>query len=101
MTQPSQSTYKSGDTITISRGKLRGETGTVLDVDNDKQEYAVKTSAGLRVVSFSAVKAPVEQTFTRSELETVLDQAAQEYGSEATDFIRDSLFTPMPEPANS
>jgi len=75
MTQPSQKpAYGPGDSVTISRGKLRGQTGRVLDVDTVREQYALSTADGLTVVSFQAVKAPVEKTLTASQFREILDK---------------------------
>jgi hypothetical protein len=68
-----QPTWATGDQITISRGNKRGQTGKVVDVDATKQEYAVRLDqGGLQVVSFASVKAPVEKTYTETEVRALL-----------------------------
>lgn len=64
--------YDTGDLVTISRGKQRGQEGKVIAVDTDKQEYAVSTADGLKVVSFAAVKAKQEPTATESQIHKAL-----------------------------
>jgi hypothetical protein len=82
--------YNTGDLMTISRGKQRGQEGKVIAVDTDKQEYAVSTADGLKVVSFAAVKAKQEPTVTESRL----NQALLDFGMspEIVDQFMSTLF---------
>jgi hypothetical protein len=93
-TQPQ---YQTGDQVTISRGKLRGELGRVIEVDTEREQYALNTSNGLTVVSFSAVKPRVEPTITKSQLSNVLSQwSAEDDGGDAEAFIMNRLANEIP-----
>lgn len=61
--------YNTGDQVTISRGKLRGQDGKVIAVNEQGQKYAVQTADDITVVSFGAVKAKQEPTIGRTRLE--------------------------------
>lgn len=68
--------YKVGDEISVSRGKHRKQTATVLAVDEAKGTYAVKFADGsLGVVNAASVKAPVEGTVTARELAEIVYSA--------------------------
>lgn len=68
--------YKVGDEISVSRGKHRKQTATVLAVDEAKGTYAVKFADGsLGVVNAASVKAPVEGTVTVSQLAELIYSA--------------------------
>ena len=61
------STFKDGMTVTITRGKLKGQTGKVIGVDEQREQLSLQTGEGLTVASFSAVKPPAEKTLTASK----------------------------------
>lgn len=75
--------FTQGETVTVSRGKYRGQTGTVLSVDNDHKQYAVQLTEGLKVLAFSAVKPKTERTLTLAEYEAILEKA--DAGTETLD----------------
>lgn len=69
MSEDTKPRYKVTETVTISRGKLAGKTGTVIEVDETRKEYAVRIADfGLRVVSFSAVKPKTEPLINAEQL---------------------------------
>lgn len=59
--------FGQGETVTVSRGKYRGMTGTVLNVDSEHKQYAVQLAEGLKVLAFSAVKPKQERVLTAGE----------------------------------
>jgi uncharacterized protein with FMN-binding domain len=66
-TQPMQ--YTAGQTITVMRGKTRGQSAEVLAVDSERKAYAVKYPDGtLGVVNAVNVKAPTEATIGEAKL---------------------------------
>jgi len=79
MSEDTKPRYKVTEQVTISRGKLAGKTGTVIEVDEDKKEYAVRIADfGLRVVSFSAVKPKTEPTINAAQLAEAFGRSGQE-----------------------
>jgi hypothetical protein len=71
--------FKTGDEISIMRGKHRNATATVLDYSTATAEYAVKFPDGsLGVINAVNVRVPDEATITASQL-------AQAFGSDASD----------------
>lgn len=76
-TQEAKSTptpqYKVGDSVTVSRGKTRGQRGTVAGVDAVNGKYAITFADGtFDLVKFVSVKAPVEDTVTAAEIAAIL-----------------------------
>jgi hypothetical protein len=72
--------YNVGEQVTVSRGKLTGKVGTVIEVDEAKKEYAIRIpDFGLRVVSFSAVKPKTEPTINAAGLAAVLNPHVGQY----------------------
>lgn len=72
-TEPGPMKYKSGDELSVSRGKSAGRTATVLAVDKIKRQYAVQYTDGtVGTVNDVNVKAPAEGTITASELAQVM-----------------------------
>lgn len=79
MSEQSEMRFKTGDEITIMRGKLKGQTATVLEADQAERTYAAKLAGGgLAVVNEVNVKVPDEATITATEL-------AQALGTEGDD----------------
>lgn len=66
--------YQAGDTVTLSRGKFRGEQAQVIGVDKGKQEYALQTGHGLVIASFAAVKPKQEKVLTESQFKALREQ---------------------------
>jgi hypothetical protein len=65
--------YGVNDTVTISRGNKRGQTGKVVGIDADHEQYAVNLDSGaFTVVSYASVKPPVEKSFTLTEVADLL-----------------------------
>lgn len=79
MSEDTKPRYKVTEEVTISRGKLSGKTGTVVEVDEAGKKYAVRIADfGLRVVSFGAVKPKTEPSLNAGQLaQAVGDQAGQ------------------------
>jgi ribosomal protein L24 len=64
---------KTGDRVIIRRGEYRNQEGEVLNVDQTREEYAVKFASGtVAVVKFSNVRTPAVRTFTEKEVADVL-----------------------------
>lgn len=78
MTEKSEiPTFKTGDEISIMRGKHRNATALVLDYSSATAEYAVKFPDGsLGVINAVNVRVPDEATITASQL-------AQAFGEDA------------------
>ncbi len=77
MSEDTKPRYKVTEQVTISRGKLSGQTGTVIEVDEAGKQYAVRIEGfGLRVVSFSAVKPKTEPTLNAVQLAQAFREAA-------------------------
>lgn len=87
-TQPEAKVYATGDTITIMRGKTRGQVAKVVAVDNENKTYAVTYPDGtLGVVNHVNVKTPDEKTITASALAALIQatyDANQADGLETT-----------------
>lgn len=66
--------YTKGDTVTITRGKAKGQATILSEGPDDSGSYAVRTTAGeFAVVSDKAIKAPVESTIGEGKLAAELN----------------------------
>lgn len=75
-TQPQEKVYAAGDTITVMRGKTRGQTAQVLHTDETNKTYAVKyTDGSVGVVNHVNVKTPDEKTITATALAGLVQAA--------------------------
>jgi hypothetical protein len=82
-TQPMQ--YTAGQTITVMRGKTRGQSAEVLAVDSERQTYAVKYPDGtLGVVNAVNVKTPTEATIGEGKLAAEISTALADAGNDET-----------------
>lgn len=73
MSEQSEMRFKTGDEITIMRGKLKGQTATVLEADQAERTYAAKLAGGgLAVVNEVNVKVPDEVTYTEAQIRELL-----------------------------
>jgi ribosomal protein L24 len=78
MTEQSEMRFKTGDEITIMRGKLKGQTAIVLEADKAERTYAAKLAGGgLAVVNEVNVKVPDEATITAQDLADALGTEVQ------------------------
>jgi ribosomal protein L24 len=69
-------TTKTGDKVTIKRGKLSGTEGEVFAFQENPPAYVLKLADGTFVVqNVSNVKAPTEATITQDELAAILGSA--------------------------
>lgn len=86
MTEKSETpVFKTGDEISIMRGKHRNATAIVLDYSTATAEYAVKfADGGLGVINAVNVRVPDEPSITASQL-------AQAFGNDAEE-ISDVVF---------
>lgn len=86
--------FKEGDKITVSRGKYRGQTGTVLYVDETKRKYAVRLSEdGLQLINEASVKAPDAGNVNVKDLRNAIDEVRVVFphANEALDDLIDRL----------
>lgn len=61
--------YEAGQTLTVMRGKTRGQSAEVIGVDSTNQSYAVKYVDGtFGVINAVNVKEPVEATIGAGKL---------------------------------
>lgn len=67
-------TFEVNDTVTISRGKNAGQSGTVQFVDKTNRKLALNINNELVTTTFSNVKAPDEPTITYAQLSDHLEQ---------------------------
>lgn len=82
----SQGLYTIDEQVTIRRGKRSGQTATVLDVNQADSVYAVRyADGGFGAVNHENVKARVEPTFTRAQIQAVL----QAHGLDADIVLKD------------
>lgn len=80
--------FKTGDEISIMRGKHRNATAIVLDYSIATAEYAVKFPDGsLGVINAVNVRVPDESTITASQLA----QAFAEHGSTIPTTVMETL----------
>lgn len=76
MSENTEPQYQPGDTVTLSRGKFRGEQAQVIGVDKGKQEYALQTGHGLVIANFAAVKPKQEKVLTETEFRRLDENGA-------------------------
>ena len=73
-----------GQTVTVMRGKTRGQTAEVLGVDAEHQQYAVKYADGtFGVINAVNVKEPTEDTIGEARLAAEIQTAAQDIENDA------------------
>jgi hypothetical protein len=61
--------FTNGQTVTVMRGKTRGQTAEVIGVDTEHKTYAVKYADGtFGVINAVNVKAPTEDTIGEAKL---------------------------------
>lgn len=76
--------YTTGQTITVMRGKTRGQTAEVIGVDAPNKQYAVKYADGTYgVVNAVNVKTPTEDTIGEARLAAEIQTLAHDLAGDA------------------
>jgi hypothetical protein len=92
-TPPQLQLFKTGDEISIMRGKHRNATAIVLDYSTATAEYAVKFPDGsLGVINAVNVRVPDEATITAGQFA----QAFSDFGGEIPRVVMEALETLAP-----
>lgn len=74
--------FNIGDTASVVRGKLRGQTGEIISYDKAGDQYAVKLESGsLAVLNGGNLKAPKDSTISVRALVSALAGFGQEAGT--------------------
>jgi hypothetical protein len=93
-TQPQAKVYAEGDTITVMRGKTRGQTAQVIGVDQTNKTYAVRYTDGtLGTINHVNVKTPDEKTITASALAGLIQATLEETSERGLDPQMDRLIS--------